>query len=339
MAEQERLQSTGRTGILVVRPGAVGDLVVALPVFEALRKAFPHARLNAMAYPRLSGLLTDCSWEPSGGAYAHDCFAFSDSLFMPLFSEEVQPGGGLRQALSGFSTAVVLNRDEDGIFRKRLTQLGIQSIWHTDADLAPNRHVCDELAESLPSNIRPSCAVPRLHALAEPARRAERAIQELALVESPVVIHPGSGGQIKCWPAGSFAELVGRLAVTLGQRILVCCGPADERVLWRFRQKAEPGSYALLPPMQLPELSALLGRARGYVGSDSGVSHVSAAAGCPTLAIFGPTDPARWAPRGERVRIISGRTDATDAAPDGGLSRLSVEEVTGVFLDFIGLRP
>jgi ADP-heptose:LPS heptosyltransferase len=59
----------------------------------------------------------------------------------------------------------------------------------------------------------------------------------------------------------------------------------------------------------LYELACWLKTARLYIGNDSGITHLAAAAGMPVVAIFGPTDPAVWAPRGERVRVVSGNLD------------------------------
>jgi ADP-heptose:LPS heptosyltransferase len=59
----------------------------------------------------------------------------------------------------------------------------------------------------------------------------------------------------------------------------------------------------------LYELACWIRSARVYVGNDSGITHLAAAAGAPVVAIFGPTDPAVWAPRGDRVRVIAGTLD------------------------------
>lgn len=58
--------------------------------------------------------------------------------------------------------------------------------------------------------------------------------------------------------------------------------------------------------MALVELSRHLAAARLYLGNDSGVSHLAAAVGCPTVAVFGPTEPRVWAPRGARVKVLKG---------------------------------
>ncbi len=89
-----------------------------------------------------------------------------------------------------------------------------------------------------------------------------------------VLIHPGSGSPKKNWP--HFEVLMNRLR----------------------------GSIPLPTDLTLPELSAHLRRCRAYIGNDSGITHLAAYIGCPTVALFGPTDPRVWGPIGRRVRII-----------------------------------
>ena len=76
-------------------------------------------------------------------------------------------------------------------------------------------------------------------------------------------------------------------------RVLWCAGPEEaiENAM-RFEN--------------LYELARWLASARVYIGNDSGITHLAAAVGTPVVAIFGPTDPAVWAPRGERVSVLTG---------------------------------
>jgi len=71
----------------------------------------------------------------------------------------------------------------------------------------------------------------------------------------------------------------------------------------------------LLHDLPLPLLAAILSRCRLYVGNDSGVTHLAAAVGVPTVAIFGPTDPDVWAPRGPGVRVVRAATPCAPCAP------------------------
>jgi heptosyltransferase-3 len=104
------------------------------------------------------------------------------------------------------------------------------------------------------------------------------------------VIHPFSGSARKNWPLDRFRELAARLPMP----VRWCAGPEESL------DGAERFD-------DLYDLACWLAGARLYVGNDSGITHLAAAVGTPVVAIFGPTDPAMWAPRGERVRIVEGQ--------------------------------
>ncbi len=115
-------------------------------------------------------------------------------------------------------------------------------------------------------------------------------------------IHPFSGSPRKNWPL--FRELAARLSIP----VRWCAGPEEplENAV-RFEN--------------LYDLAAWLRSARLYIGNDSGISHLAAAAGARVLAIFGPTDPAVWAPRGDHVRVVAGNLN--EITVDQILSRLN----------------
>jgi ADP-heptose:LPS heptosyltransferase len=119
----------------------------------------------------------------------------------------------------------------------------------------------------------------------------------------PLAVHPGSGGRRKCWPADRFARLVERM----GRPALLIGGPADDEPLSELSAALGPGPTAhLAQGLSLARLAAVLCLCAGYVGNDSGLSHFSAVLGVPTVAVFGPTDPAVWAPLGVAVRVVAG---------------------------------
>jgi ADP-heptose:LPS heptosyltransferase len=107
--------------------------------------------------------------------------------------------------------------------------------------------------------------------------------------EDFAVIHPFSGSPRKNWPLEKYRALASKLERVMPVRW--CAGPED-------------------PPLEnavhiddLYDLACWLARARLYIGNDSGVTHLAAAVGTPVLALFGPTDPGVWAPRGPNVRV------------------------------------
>jgi heptosyltransferase-3 len=115
------------------------------------------------------------------------------------------------------------------------------------------------------------------------------------------VIHPFSGSPRKNWPLEKFRAL----ARGIERRMPVewCAGPDDPPLAGAVRID------------DLYELACWLARARLYIGNDSGISHLAAAVGAPVLALFGPTDPRIWAPRGPNVRVMRFGCRGTDLGP------------------------
>ncbi len=137
--------------------------------------------------------------------------------------------------------------------------------------------------------IRPLCAcesdgIPRI---ACPAREREFA-----------AIQPFSGSAKKNWPLDRFRALAAKLERVMPVR---WCTGADDPPL--------PDAVRI---DDLYELACWLAGAKLYIGNDSGITHLAAAAGTPVLALFGPTDPAVWAPRGEHVRVVRFGDPVTD---------------------------
>lgn len=102
-----------------------------------------------------------------------------------------------------------------------------------------------------------------------------------------VVLHPFSGSARKNWPLERFRALAERLE----NPVAWCAGPDDS-----LEGAVRIGN--------LYELACWLARARLFIGNDSGITHLAAAVGTPVVALFGPTEPARWAPRGPVMRVV-----------------------------------
>jgi heptosyltransferase III len=127
------------------------------------------------------------------------------------------------------------------------------------------------------------------------------------------LIHPGSGSSRKNWPLERFIELSRRLE-GLGHRVVWIRGPAE-----MGQPEAWTGERLDRPSLQA--LAATLAASRLFIGNDSGVSHLAAAVGAPTVALFGPTSQTVWRPDGPRVRVV-------DSA-DGTMAGVSLEAVLG----------
>jgi len=133
-----------------------------------------------------------------------------------------------------------------------------------------------------------------------------------------VVIHPFSGSPMKNWPLERYKQLAGTLADICLVRW--CAGPGE--VLENAVRIED-----------LYELACWLACARLYIGNDSGITHLAAAAGTPVLCLFGPTDPSVWGPRGRSVRIISA------GPPGSAIDNLKLEVVLSAVLEMLGSQP
>jgi heptosyltransferase III len=157
-----------------------------------------------------------------------------------------------------------------------------------------------------------SVAPPPLHATADERLAARAWVERLG--PGFIAVHPGSGSPRKNWPADRFAGLVA--ALSPDRPWLLVEGPADGEAAESLTHLPHVvHARDLLPRV----LGTVLAQAGLYVGNDSGVSHLAAAFGAPTLALFGPTDPAQWAPVGPMVTCLR----SEDRTMDG----LDVDEV------------
>jgi ADP-heptose:LPS heptosyltransferase len=126
-------------------------------------------------------------------------------------------------------------------------------------------------------------------------------------------------------------------------QIIIPVGPADTTVSEDYFKKiSSPGSIPLYN-LPLDELAAILKQCSLYVGNDSGITHLAAAVGTPVVALFGPTDPGVWGPRGKCVSILYGKTDCSPCSREKMhecieqicLEQLSLEEVYGKVKDLM----
>ena len=134
-----------------------------------------------------------------------------------------------------------------------------------------------------------------------------------------IVLAPTANWLPKIWPAERFVALFHRLAIP-DAIPAVLAGPGEtEAAMARPVRDALPGALDLAGRLSLPEIAAFLSRAALFVGNDSGLMHLAAAAGAPTLGLFGPTNAAEYGPRGATAESLAGTEKTMDS--------LSVEAV------------
>jgi heptosyltransferase-2 len=319
--------------ILFIRGGGLGDFIVTLPTLRLLREKWPAAHIENLGHPRIAELALRRRYLDGVRSVNHGPLS---AFFMPravLEPEWMDYVGTFDLVLSYFY-------DPDGLFRTNLERchpgqiithpprvpenFGAPAALHFAEILRP-LGLGLALGDDAASDVFPCPA---------DLDAANAFLSGLASGTRLVAIHPGSGGEKKNWPESSWAELGRRLVEAIPEiALLLIEGEADPGPAQALAEawKGLPLLRARLLP--LPILAALLRRATLFLGHDSGVTHLAAAArrDLPVIALFGPTDPQIWAPPRPGVEVIrdeSGRLDAisVERVLEAARKRLSLQQ-------------
>lgn len=302
----------GAEAVTVVRAGALGDFILTLPAIDAIKFANPESPLYIIGPPRTADLARPDKVVDVGGAD-----------LVPLFVRGAQLPSTTTRIFAATGLCLAYTTDATGVVREQLERAipGRVHTWNPQPDPRRRRHVSQHLLEPVRElGIAVPDPSPRLEVRAEDGSFAEsiwRRERWRWREEAVVAVHPGSGGQRKCWPLERYRDLTRELTAR-GIRVLLLCGPADIDIARAFDQRLPPGAV-LAEPRELWTLAGLLQRADLFIGNDSGPGHMAAAVGTPTISLFGPTDPVLWQPVGERCRVLRARNQSMDS--------LEVEEV------------
>jgi heptosyltransferase III len=293
--------------VLVIFPGALGDLVCLGPALNALARRHPGASLELMARGELARFavarfsFARFSFVRIGTARAYSrAYSIDRREVTALFAEDAD----LIEAAEFFRSFTHIYSffaSEDACFRHALAKAAAPAAVSFHAFRpAGAGHVAAGYLNEIGEREAPPDRHPDEHldVLRGDLAEAAQALARLGLNGACFILFfPGSGSAYKNWPADNFAALANALAPPL--RALVVLGPAEAAIEPIFSARG----IARLRDQPLSTVAGLARLAAGFVGNDSGVSHLAAAAGAPGVVIFGPTDPDRWRPMG-RVTVI-----------------------------------
>jgi ADP-heptose:LPS heptosyltransferase len=285
--------------ILVCHQGAVGDLILALPAIKALRDALLPARLEMLGHPWTLALV-------HGRPYADAVIDINRGDMAPLFQQHAPLPRTITAYLGTFAAAFCFSRSET--LAHNFRRAGIRHVYTLPSFPETRTHVTDHHLLSLKSlGISPTSAVPLIRVREEEQREARKFLRSQGWDPARIVaLHPGAGSRKKAWPAARFAALARTLA-NQSHTLLIIQGPADEGAVQETVKELADIPYLLVQDLSLTRLAALLSFASLFIGNDSGISHLAAALNIPTIALFGPTDPYVWAPRGNRALWLQGQ--------------------------------
>jgi ADP-heptose:LPS heptosyltransferase len=298
--------------ILVLHPGALGDIILSLPALLALRRRYPLAHLTVAAD-------LDCLSAVAGG-YADDVRSFNALPLHHIYSPDPLPDEDVR-LWGTFDRLVSWFGSGDDTLRNRLAGLipeVLVSSWRPGP--RDKRHVARIFADSLSPWIPPLESIPSAPIRVLQERREEArewlAGRGCSSGERLLALHPGAGSATKRWSIRNFRTLAHGYLQQEG-KILIIEGPAEAGLGRELACDLASGHVLVSESPPLIQVAALLTCCNAYVGNDSGISHLAAGLGLPSVILFGPTSPEQWAPLGGRVAIIA----------DSGLSRISPDRV------------
>ena len=284
--------------ILVIRGGAIGDMIVTLPALGALRQTFPHATIELLSNPQRAIL----AQHPR----------YVDRIIDPerwdvyrLFSQAPTVSEVLATFLSSFDLILSYLPAPDATFATNLQHYCPREVLTWPPHPPAGVHITDHLLQPVTRFLRQPCdACP--HVCLDPTAQeaAARFWHTAGLPDQGVVaFHPGSGGAYKLWPLMGWQQV---MAWAAQRRIpgLIISGPAEQAHNAQLLHTAHFPSWPRAQNLPLPHLAALLARCQIVVGHDSGITHLAAAVGTTTLALFGPTDPLVWGPRSRRACVL-----------------------------------
>ena len=288
-----------RRFVLIFHQAALGDLVLAWPLILAVARVRPQQRVVVVAASQKAGLTGDVLGVEAGDAEAWGgLFAESPQLAEPQMKR-------LRQAAEVFS---FVSRPGETWAKNVADLSGGAGVVCLDGRPAGAGHVADAVVAQITD--------PTIRTAAEATLRLarERGLAKTGDPAGPVLVHPGSGSPAKNWPAEKFADLLNRLRAA-GRRATLVLGEVERETMPKAdRDRLAAAADAVAEPADLAALHALLKTAAAHVGNDSGPTHLAAILGLPTLALFGPTDPARWSPLGPRVTVLDHAATPADVA-------------------------
>lgn len=315
--------------ILIVHPGALGDVLLAVPAIRRLGLKFQQHETVLIAAAAVSRLLSECG-------LIDDWIPLEGQTCLGLFSEALSISGELQSWLSRCDVAVVWKEDKNGALGLLFQELSIARV-QIQSPFSPElraRHqsnrFLETLGETTDGDISPERTVQIPFHLLEEGKDYLEALR-ISRNQPLVLVHPGSGSMHKRLEPKRIALLIEQL---WRRRMypLVLEGPADQEAVGHVLQFVRKPPV-VLRGLDLSQLAGVLAQVTVYIGHDSGVTHLSALLGVRTIALFGPTDPQRWAPHGSHVAILRGSPchceswEAVIKCADKPCLQVSMEEV------------
>ncbi len=299
-----------RGKILVIRGGAIGDFILTLPVFSALRQQFPESHCEVLGYPHIAQLAL-------AGGLVEQVRSVEARPLASFFARGGKLSDELRDYFASFAIIISYLYDPDEIF-----QTNVASTTKAQFIAGPHRPNEEEKLHATQVFLQPlerlaifdADPVPRLSLKASTPSRNQ------------IALHPGSGSVRKNWPEKKWSELIERILKETESKVLLVGGEAEADRLKTLSSNLPRERFELAENLPLVELAAKLQTCAAFVGHDSGISHLAAALDLPGLVLWGETVEEIWRPLNPRIKVIKN---------EAGLASIPVAQIADELGSFV----
>jgi ADP-heptose:LPS heptosyltransferase len=285
--------------ILVARGGAIGDFILTLPVFQALKASFPQATLACLS-PVGRGEIAQMA------GLADEIRNVDDRCWTSFFVRDGQFDGAACEWLSSFDCIISFLYDPEEIWKNNVARVAdafYLSGCHRPVDEVREPASVILLRALEPIGIFKADTVPRIH-LSLPK-----------LDSCTIALHPGSGSESKNWPVENWCELISLLLRQGNVELIIVGGEAETKKTRYLGNKFLDSKLRVLLNEPLTNVARELAACQIFVGHDSGITHLAAALGLPCAVLWAQTNEEVWRPVGKRVQILKGSGDVTMINP------------------------
>lgn len=314
--------------ILVIHHGALGDVVSTFPALLRLKKLY--GSIAIICQSSIGQLAQELD-------IVDKWFPLEAAAFATLYSGHIDPIA--KNILLSYRKIILFSRSRP--LEKTLFSISENEVYriqpHPDLGqrIHVTRHILSNLVRCrlLEESDKDTCI--KLSISIYTDRRNPQ------YDPSKIIIHPGSGSRKKCWPISNFVKVASSIGAN-GKQPEFILGPA-EYDLYDILMQSKRLNANVHKIEKLTELAGLLKTGGGFIGNDSGVSHLAAFIGLPTVVVFGPSDPKTWKPMGRAVKVVRSDLECSPCFETGKVgceeiecvNRITPEDVLAAFYELV----
>jgi ADP-heptose:LPS heptosyltransferase len=313
-----RMAQESQRGV-ILQPGGIGDCILTLPLAGLMKETFCRGGVDIIGHTEYIGILP--------GRSRVDAVRSMDSMDLHRLFEKkedfvlAEPDeSGLIMSFADYTWIVTFLGEANSDFEQNLifTANCSHSAEVMMLAMKPKEGECKHISDfykeqfitqsGFDTSTKLSAGKPMIRSTQADRDKGREILDEIGVEQTlkPVIIHPGSGGAQKCWHPDNFLS-VARMLAKEGAETVFLLGPAEQERFGEATTAKIGASSRILANLPLTDVLAVLSCARGYIGNDCGITHLSAAMGLRTVAVFGPTDPAVYGQVGPAVIILRSR--------------------------------